>query len=1755
MSRSPRESATLVHILRRHARERAEERAYTFLTQGEDEAEHLAWGELDLRARAFAATLAEGLDPGARVLLLCPPGLDFITAFIGCLYAGAVAVPAYPPASKRHLPRLRSIALDAAPSAVVATTATLPKIRAAASALGELDALRWLAVDEVPAELAGAWREPEISGETLAFLQYTSGSTSEPKGVMVSHGNLMHNEEVIRQGFGLDEDSVIVGWLPLYHDMGLIGNVLQPLYLGARCVLMSPVAFLQKPLRWLRAISEHRGTTAGGPNFAFELCVRKISPEERAELDLSSWTLAYSGAEPVRAETLDSFARAFAASGFLRQAFYPCYGLAEATLMVSGGSKSKPPVMETFDAAQLERHLARPADGAVGQLLVGCGRAHHGNEVRIVEPESRRPAADDQVGEIWFAGGSVAQGYWRREEATENEFHARIAGEEESGPYLRTGDLGFVKNGELYVTGRLKDLVIVRGRNHYPQDLELTAERAHDSLRPGCGAAFAVDLEGEERLVLVFEIDRHPKGEPEVIADAVRRAVAEAHEVQVYEVVLIRTGTVHKTSSGKIQRLATKRSYLAGELRVIASSSLATESIETALGSEIELDRAGLLAQRKEERAALLTNHLRELAARLCRVAASSLEADQPLSALGLDSLAAIELKSRIEGDFAVALDLAQLLEGATLAEISAAILEGLERPAPEAFQTSGEVPAEHPLSHGQRALWYLYRHSPDSSAYNIVGGARIHGHLDAEALECAWQRLVRRHPALHTIFGEAEGELLARVCDDLDGEFHFEDAEHWSPEELDARLLQEVERPFDLENGPLVRLAVFRAAPRLHRVVLAVHHVAADFWSLGIVLAELGELYRAEAGGEPPRLEPPAASYADFVAREKALIEGPEGERQWNYWRERLSGELPILDLPTDRPRPRVQTFDGLSKALRLGGELPERLREHAQARGVTLYMLLLASFQTFLRRAGGQEEILVGSPSALRGGAGTAQLVGYLVNPLALRGDLRGNPPFDHFLDRVRSEVLGAFAHQSFPFPLAVERLAPPHDPSRSPIFQAMFVWQRDRPDDEGLAGFALGEAGVRLELGGLDLESDRLEQRSAQFDVTLTMAEVGGEIWASLQLNRDLFDAATAERWAGHLETLLEGIVRAPKKRLAELPLLTESERRELLEAWNPPAEPGEAACLHELFAVQAAAHPEAEALVVGEARITYRELDRASNALAHRLRELGVGPEVPVGLCTERSAAMVVGILGVHKAGGAYLPLDPDYPPQRLEFSLEDSRVPVLLIHGERPENLPETEAREVDLAAFEPGSAEGADTPPSGGARPDNLSHLIYTSGSTGKPKGVAITHRSAATMVRWAAEVFGPEARSGVLASTSICFDLSVFELFLPLATGGRVILASNALELPELPAANEVTLVNTVPSAISELAESLPPKAATICLAGEPLARELVERLYAQPGVEAVYNLYGPSEDTTYSTFARVGEEDPFPPIGRPVAKTQVYLANNYLRLVPAGKPGELLLAGAGLARGYLGHPALTAERFIPDPWSPKPGRRLYRTSDLARHRRDGVLEFLGRLDHQVKVRGFRVELGEIETVLLEHEAVAEAVAVALGEIADRYLVAYVVAAEGHEAPSAQALRDHLARELPAFMVPSVFVPLEALPLTPNGKLDRKALPVPDRESAAVAAEFVAPETEVEKMLAEIWCEVLEVERVGIYDSFFDLGGQSLKATRVLSAVRELFHVDLPVRALLEAPTIYGLSQAIAKALMEGVDEETLAAVMAEME
>lgn len=1725
----------LVTLLRQRAQDQAERRAYTFLSDGEQEEETFSWSRLDQRARAIAARLQRTVAPGDRVLLLYPPGLEYIAAFFGCMYAGAVAVPAYPPRHNRNQLRLQTLVTDAQAQTALTSTHVLARMSDRMTRDTNLARLSWISSDEIANEESDGWRAPYLSGDNLVLLQYTSGSTTAPKGVMISHRNLIANERLIAHAFSQSSESVVVGWLPLYHDMGLIGNVIQPLFVGAPCVLMSPLAFLQKPLRWLQAISRYRATTSGGPNFAYDLCVRKIGAEQLTALDLSSWKVAFNGAEPIRANTLEAFAEKFAPCGFRREAFRPCYGLAEATLIVSGSPEPRSPLVKHISKKALDVHRVANPEGVEDQYsLISCGRVLPGEQIRIANPVQLTTCAPEEVGEIWLQSASVAAGYWNNEEQTAETFRAYFADTGE-GPFLRTGDLGFLADGELFVTGRLKDLIIIRGLNYYPQDIEFSVERSHTALRPGCGGAFSVTLEGEERLVVVQELELRREAEAASAIDAIADSITQEFEIAAHSIVLVRAGSIPKTSSGKIQRHVCRAMFLEGGLHAIAEWRAASVSVSQAEPPDAaQPDTDGIEELLRRELAATLKiNH-------------AEIDLNKPILRYGLDSLLAIELAHRVETELSVTLPLSALLSNQSIVQLAAQLRNQLDTIETRTSAVSTEL--EYPLSHGQQALWFLHQVAPNNTAYNISRAVVIHSPLDAGALRRALQKLVDRHTALRTSFSSQDGTPVQIVHEGVEVSLHEEDASGWNEDVLTERLNAEANRAFDLGAHSLVRTHLFTVHARRSVFLMTIHHIVADLWSLMLLLDELGVLYKSELEGLPSPLPPLRQSYGDYVRWQAAMLESNEGSGHRDFWRDQLAGESPALDIPTDRPRASLRTFTASSHSFQLDAKLVSELKAFAQQRSVTLYTTLLAVFQLLLARYTGQNDIIIGSPTAGRHRAAFSALVGYLVNLLPLRTTCDAKATFDEFLQEVRGTVLAAIEHQDYPLSLLAKHARDGRDSTRLQLFEAIFAWQQAHVLNETeWAGVALGEAGARMRLGDLEIESLALKRQETEFVLTLTMAETNEGVLGTLEYSTELFDAETIKRMSGHFMKLLESAVSEPGRRVSELELSTMAERQHLLGQGNE-IRSYPTACLHELFAAQVARTPEAEAVICGAERLSYRELDQRAQQLTQQLRALGVGPESLVAVLLERSIEMVAALLAVLKAGGAYVPLDPAYPQERLRFVLAASGAHVLLTDRRLADLLPEHGAKVVyvnDEPAVLPQTSELP-------ARvdPQCLAYVIYTSGSTGEPKGVAITHANVSRLLASTEKAYGFGNADVWPLFHSYAFDVSVWEMWGALAHGGRLVVvpywvSRNPEQFLKLLKEEGVTVLNQTPSAFWPLmqAEGETKHASAlkslrlVIFAGEALDVTKLSAWFERHGDQrpTLVNMYGITETTVHSTLQVVRRETEAgqgSQIGEPLGDLRIYILDQRQQLQPLGIWGELYVAGAGLARAYLNRPSLTAERFVPDPFSLEPGARLYRSGDLGRRLARGGLEYLGRADHQVKIRGFRIELGEIEAALRDCAGVREA-AVLLRDKEERaQLVAYVVS-DGAEAGGIASLRAALQQRLPEYMVPAAFVQLEQLPLTANGKLDRSALLALQPESAVASGEQASPRSAVEKIVAETWQQVLGLERVSIYDNFFALGGDSILSLQIVSRLNQAGLTITP-QDLFQHPTVAALSAAL---------------------
>ncbi len=1048
------------------------------------------------------------------------------------------------------------------------------------------------------------------------------------------------------------------------------------------------------------------------------------------------------------------------------------------------------------------------------------------------------------------------------------------------------------------------------------------------------------------------------------------------------------------------------------------------------------------------------------------------------------------------------------------------------------------------PLSFAQQRLWFLEQLG--DSNYVVPATSRLIGRLDVHALERSLNEIVARHEALRTTLTTIDGQPMQVIAPRLSLTLQVIDLNRFPDDERAGetrRLREEALRPFNLERGPLFRASLLRVSEEEHLLLLAMHHIVSDGWSLGVLIGELAALYQGFVAGKTPSLPELPIQYADFAAWQREWLSGEVLERQLAYWKEHLTDSPPVLEIPTDRPRPAVRTGEGSFLIDAISQELTDALKELSRREGVSLYMTLLAAFKTLLARYAGHDQIVVGTPIANRNRMEIENLIGFFVNTLVLRSDLSGNPPFHQLLKHIREVTLGAFAHQDVPFEKLVEELQPDRDISRTPLFQVMFSLQNAPMPP--------------LELGQVTMTLLQDDGTTSQFDMTLDVVEQAEGMELLLEYSTELFDPSTARRILTHFTNLLENIVANPHQRLRELPLLSEAEREQILFDWNKTAlglhDRGHEQCIHQLFEQQAERTPAAVAVVFGEQRITYAELNQRANQLAHYLKDSGVGPETRVGILLERSVEMPVALLAVLKAGGAYVAFDPSYPAERLRYMLEDSDVSLLLTKQSVIVGQPELSSRLILLDAEQRAIAERDSQHLQSGAEPSNLAYLVYTSGSTGRPKGILIEHRSLVNASYAFINNHRMTERDRLLQFASLSFDVAAEEFFSAWLSGACVVMRPEAImshaEFVSLLQREKVTLVNLPASfwsewltAMSDNGLEIPDGLRRVIVGNEKTLEETLARWQRLIGQKVEWcNAYGPSETTiTASNYEpsgadRAREEKLTVPVGRPSMNVEMYVLDTEQQPVPTGVIGELYIGGTGVGRGYHKQPALTAERFIPHPYSRSGGERLYRTGDMARYRADGNIEFLGRVDDQIKIRGFRIEVGEVEAVLAQYEGVRESIVVAREDGRGGHrLVAYVVGDNG--GLKSEELRSYLKQRLLEYMVPSSFVMMEALPRTPNGKIDRRTLP--DTDDAHVEANelYIAPRSALERAIANIWQEVLKVEKVGINDNFFGLGGHSMLLVHTQSKVTEALRMKVSMMEMFKYPTIGSLAEHLSR-------------------
>jgi len=1735
--------------------------------------QQLSYAALNQRTEQLAQHLqARGVGPDVLVGICLERSLDLVVALLAVLKAGGAYIPIDP-----HAPAERLAFM-------------LEDSRAALLITNSIYDLRFTIEDlKHPNNVIVNRKSKIVNVDNLAYIIYTSGSTGTPKGVMVSHRAVVNLLCSMRDQLGITHEDRLLAVTTISFDIAVL-ELFLPLTVGAQIVLVS------------RAIA--------------------------ADGWLLSATLRYFRATAMQATP--------ATWRLLLEAGWP--GDGQLNALCGGEALPRDLATQLLPRSAALWNLYGPTETTIWSAIaritadtgVVIGRPIANTQIYLLD-QRLNPLPIGVPGEIYIGGTGLARGYLNRSELTAerfvpNPFATLTPAAAAAPPLPRTGEGAGGEGARLYCTGdlaryrpdgtieflgRIDHQIKLHGYRIEPAEIEATLGQ-HPAVRACVVVLACEDTPGEKRLVAYVV--------PAETLNDERRTI---------------NGPEWSSSAFSVQRSA-----LGVELRAFLQQRLPRYMLPSAfvLLAALPLTTSGKLDRKAlpmPERADLALVHSyvaprtaleKTLAAIWAEVLGlPRIGVYDNFFELGGHSLIATQVVSRVRDALKQEISLQLLFESETIAALAEAIADTDQERAALATPLRPVARAgDLPLSFAQERLWFLEQLYPNNTAYNMPIAVRLTGRLRLLALQVSFNALVQRHEVLRTTFVAAADQPRQVIAPTLCLPLTLLDLQGLIPT-LQARtatwLMQSAARsPFELARGPLIRVALLRLSPQTHLLLLTLHHSIADGWSIPLLLRDLSILY-AQHLGEAAVLPELPIQYADYAVWQRAWLQGDVRAQQLAYWQTQLAGAPTVLALPTDYPRPPVEQGRGMPQRLVIPEDVVAGLRALSRQSGATLFMTLLAGWLSLLQRYSGQDDLLVGVPIAGRTHREVEDLIGCFVNTLVLRGDLRGNPRVREVLARIRETSLAAYAHQDLPFELLVEALQPMRDLRRQPLCQVLCTLQNT--------------PSAAVTVPDLTLEQLELEDQTAKFDLTLSLNEdLENRVTGVLQYSTDLFNASTITRLTSHFVTILAGMTTDPERRLSDLQLLTAAERSQILVEWNDTiagvggrdgsrtvctgvrSRASDTRCIHHLIVAQAARTPDAVALVFDETKdegrrtkeesapvvprpssfvvqLTYAELDRRANQLAQHLRVLGVGPEVPVGICLDRSIELVVALLGVLKAGGAYVPLDPSYPAERLAFMLDDADVRVLITNsiddlrftiddlGESGAPIVNRKSKIVNLDTDWPTLAAYPTSPPAQPASPANLAYVIYTSGSTGQPKGAMIAHRAIVNRLRWMQDTYQLTAADAVLQKTPFSFDVSVWEFFWPLISGARLVLAQpgghkDAAYLVGLIARSQITTLHFVPPMLRVFLEEPDLKNCTsirrVICSGEALPYDLQEHFFAQLDAE-LHNLYGPTEaaiDVTAWVCQRGGARQTVP-IGRPIANTQIYLLDAQLDPVPIGVSGELYIGGVQLARGYFARPDLTAERFIPNPFAevsgsgygvlgaevsdirhPTPDPRLYRTGDQARYAPDGSIEYLGRLDDQIKIHGYRIELGEIEAILAQHHAV-RAVAVVLWEQrpGDQRLLAYVVPAEtlnderrtmnGPEWSSSAfsvqrsalvaELRTFLQERLPSYMIPAQIIVLEALPLTVNGKLDRRALPAPETTNLAQGGTYIAPRTATEIAIAQLWADLLHMERVSIRDNFFELGGNSILVVRLMAQIRTQFGQDLPVATLFQGPTIEHLA------------------------
>ncbi len=1678
-------SLTIPTLLQQRSEELSAHCALRFLHNGGMETDKLSFSQLRAWANEIAIGLSKITKPGDFVILSFPAGLEFIACFYACLQAGIIAVPvAHPSNRKHHWSRVKKICDDChatlfltTESAVLFATEHLED-----SKLPQIMGLKNL-------DKKGTPPKHTVKSTDIAYLQYTSGSTSDPKGVIMTHQNVLHNVTAIASGFSLNDSDVVVSWLPHHHDQGLVGIILVGLWVGIPVVLMAPMAFLQNPFNWLQAISRYRGSYSGGPNFGFSFCVEKHTEEKCKDLDLSSWKVAFNGAEPIRSDTLNDFAELFSKVGFSATALAPCYGLAEATLAVSLTPKQVNHLQLRVDKDSLEKRQWKLSENGIE--LVSSGRIIGQQTVVIVDPKNLQESPVNHIGEIWISGPSVAMGYWENQQQSIKNMGLSLANHAGK-TFLRSGDLGYLHDGELFVVGRIKDVIIIRGRNHYPQDIELTVSQTSNAFRHSGCAAFSCKIDGSSQLIVVQEIERVSikKFDPIEARRQVIEQITSNHDIKAHQILFIRPLTLPKTSSGKVQRSRTKQMFTEGTLSTIKEQKGKTHKIK--ISAHDEQSKLGEIAS---------------------EIIGESVDINASLLSLGFDSIELIRFKQAVESKLSASLPLELLFEKHSIFELENQLDHHQNKTninlTPQIVEVDDSI-----IATNQQSLWLAQTLQPHSGVFNLSIPFKLNNSVDKKTLNSAWQTCLQRHPLLTMSIKDHDGAIKLIAGEQQKIIFHPQDTPIDS-DELIKNIRNLAQTPVDLNQPRLSSVHCWQQGSS-QVLCFIIHHVLVDMWSL---LNVLDEFLLLISGQSPSNIPIP---YSEYVAQSNKKTEKTENDL--NYWKKKFQNNSPqVLRLPGNPLRPEKRLGDADSLYLTIDKKHTDALKKIAQHQATTLHTTLLAVYAMVLMRYSGQSEINIGGPTSGRNDSRFNDTVGFFVNTVVYQIKNEPNSTFLDFLETVMHETRKVIQHQHTQFSEVVKIADIPPTVGIHPLYQTSFTLQKSHRLTCATPMIVNGPTSQHFSVYDLEVSTVPMPAHSCQVDIALTMVESEGRLEGRLDFATDVLN-----------RQLIKSLVASLEQVMCQLPnnLSKETEGIAIQKKTSPIHDVtydfqtcDTFLSVNQVLQKNILAFAAQTAIIHHNEKLQYHQLATRTAQMVGHLKRLNVSQGHAIVLACSRSPYWVSTLLAIWQIGAIYVPIDDNIPKDRAINILDQVSPQLVLVEDDRLDFYPER----VDIKQLDE-TNDSIETVVPVAISSKDPAYIIFTSGTTGLPKGVIVNHGSLSNRLNWITKNIPLKKGERVLHKTPTSFDVSLWECLWPLYSGATSVIADditrkNPIELAEMIRLHQVSTTQFVPSFLSVFLDSAqdnwPQSLSRIICGGEELTSDLVKKLDLKS--MALHNLYGPTE-SGFVTHQKINGTTDVLTLGQSISNTQVMILDTDDRPTPPGAIGEMVVFGQAVGLGYL-QPTGTEVKF----GQTKNGHRYYRTGDMAEYTEDGQIKFLGRKDRQIKLRGFRIELQEIESILLKHPKVIACHCSVVGEDALAQLIAWV---HSTQSDLSKDLQYWCKKLLPAYMSPDQISVLEQWPLTAHGKLNTALLP--KNIDNAIKNNNERPIGPFEEALADIWAKLLNQKPIYRETHFFSSGGHSLLAAIMANRIKEKYDVTPDVQLIFREPMMKNYAQAL---------------------